>query len=98
LDLRPYSGDVIEEVEIQVKYAGYIQRDLDLWEGVRKNENLAIPASVGYEVIPGLSTEITQRLSETRPETIGQASRLQGVTPAAVANILIYLKMGGVRV
>jgi tRNA uridine 5-carboxymethylaminomethyl modification enzyme len=98
LDLRPYSGDVIEEVEIQVKYAGYIQRDLDLWEGVRKNENLAIPASVGYEAIPGLSTEITQRLSETRPETIGQASRLQGVTPAAVANILIYLKMGGVRV
>lgn len=94
VDFSEYDADVIEQVEIQVKYAGYIQRDLDLLEGVRKNEGLRIPATVGYEAIPGLSTEITQRLRETRPETIGQASRLQGVTPAAVANILIYLKMG----
>jgi len=98
LDLAGYPADVIEQVEIQVKYAGYIQRDLDLLEGVRKNESLRIPTTLGYDLVPGLSTEITQRLKETRPETIGQASRLQGVTPAAVANILIYLKMGNARV
>ena len=96
--LEGYAEDVVEQVEIQVKYAGYIQRDLDLLEGVRKNENLTIPVGIGYDRIPGLSTEITERLKETRPETIGQASRLQGVTPAAVANILIYLKMGNARV
>ncbi len=98
LDLGAIPEEVVEQVEIQVKYAGYIQRDLDLLEGVRKNENLAIPTSLGYDHVPGLSTEISQRLKETRPETIGQASRLQGVTPAAVANLLIYLKMGNARV
>ncbi len=98
LDFTGVAEEVIEQAEIQVKYAGYIQRDLELLEGVRKNEMLAIPASLGYDGVPGLSTEITQRLKETRPETIGQASRLQGVTPAAVANILIYLKMGNARV
>lgn len=98
LALAEYEEEVVEQVEIQVKYAGYIQRDLDLLEGVRKNENLRIPTTLGYEEVPGLSTEITQRLRETRPETIGQASRLQGVTPAAVANLLIYLKMENARV
>jgi tRNA uridine 5-carboxymethylaminomethyl modification enzyme len=98
LDFSGIAEDVIEQAEIQVKYAGYIQRDLELLEGVRKNEMLSIPDSLGYDSVPGLSTEITQRLKETRPETIGQASRLQGVTPAAVANILIYLKMGNARV
>ncbi|MBS1963384.1 MAG: tRNA uridine-5-carboxymethylaminomethyl(34) synthesis enzyme MnmG [Bdellovibrionales bacterium] len=93
LALAEHSEDVIEQVEIQVKYAGYIQRDLELLEGVRKNESMKIPGDLGYDRVPGLSTEITNRLKETRPETIGQASRLQGVTPAAVANILIYLKM-----
>ncbi len=93
LDLSGYDSDVIEQVEIQVKYAGYIQRDLDLVEGVRKNEDLDIPGAMDFDRIPGLSTEIRQRFRETRPQTIGQASRLQGVTPAAVANLMIYLKM-----
>jgi tRNA uridine 5-carboxymethylaminomethyl modification enzyme len=80
-----------------VKYAGYIQRDLDLLDGVRKNESMKIPENMGYDFVPGLSTEILERLKETRPETIGQVSRLQGVTPAAVANLLIYLKMENAR-
>jgi tRNA uridine 5-carboxymethylaminomethyl modification enzyme len=95
IDLSTYAPEVIEQAEIQVKYAGYIQRDLDLLAGVRKNEFLAIPFVLDYENVPGLSTEIRARLKETRPETIGQASRLMGVTPAAVANLLIYLKMQG---
>lgn len=84
---------VREQVEIQTKYEGYIKRDMELMEGFRKNENLRIPFDLDFDVIPGLSSEIRGRLKLTRPETIGQASRLAGVTPAAVANLLIYLKM-----
>jgi len=82
-----------EQVEIQVKYKGYIDRDLELLEGVRKNEMLQIPIETDFDEIPGLSNEIKGRFKLTRPETIGQASRLIGVTPAAVANVMIYLKM-----
>lgn len=93
IELSGLSPEVVEQVEIQVKYAGYIQRDLELIEGVRKNELLRVPASINYEKVPGLSNEIRGILTETRPETIGQASRLMGITPAAVANLLIHLKM-----
>jgi tRNA uridine 5-carboxymethylaminomethyl modification enzyme len=92
-DLSAFSEEVIEQVEIQTKYEGYIRRDMDLMESVRKNEELRIPSVTDYELVPGLSTEIRGKFSETRPETIGQASRMSGVTPAAVANLMIYLKM-----
>ncbi|MBN20865.1 MAG: tRNA uridine-5-carboxymethylaminomethyl(34) synthesis enzyme MnmG [Bdellovibrionaceae bacterium] len=81
-----------EQVEIQVKYSGYIQRDMDLMAGIQKNESLKIPKNTDFSGIGGISNEIKGRLKETRPETIGQLSRIQGVTPAAVANVLIYLK------
>ncbi|MBC7692993.1 MAG: tRNA uridine-5-carboxymethylaminomethyl(34) synthesis enzyme MnmG [Methylotenera sp.] len=87
------SADVREQVEIQVKYEGYIKRDLEVLEGVRKNEFLAIPLQLDFADVPGLSTEVRSRLARVRPETIGQATRLQGVTPAAVAAIMIFLKM-----
>lgn len=93
LDLNGYDSEVREQVEIQIKYEGYIKRDLELLEGVRKNELLKIPTSMDYEDVSGLSIEIKSRLKLTRPETIGQASRMVGVTPAAVANLLIHLKM-----
>lgn len=93
VDFSGLAPEVVEQVEIQVKYAGYIQRDLELLEGVRKNERLVIPSGIDYEKVPGLSNEIRTRLVETRPETIGQAGRLMGMTPAAVANLLIFLKM-----
>jgi tRNA uridine 5-carboxymethylaminomethyl modification enzyme len=85
--------EVREQVEIQIKYAGYIQRDLDILEGVRKNESMKIPLGLDFSDVPGLSNEIKGRLKLTRPETIGQASRMAGMTPAAVANLMIYLKM-----
>jgi tRNA uridine 5-carboxymethylaminomethyl modification enzyme len=91
------SPDVREQVEIQTKYEGYIRRDMDLLEGVRKNELLKIPAEVDFDEVPGLSNEIKGRLRATRPETIGQASRMPGVTPAAVANLMIFLKMQAAR-
>ena len=87
------SGDVAEQAEIQVKYEGYIRRDMDVLEGVRKNEELKIPLALDFDRVPGLSTEIRGRLGSVRPETIGQASRLAGVTPAAVATLMIFLKM-----
>ncbi len=80
-----------EQVEIQVKYAGYIRREEELVESMRKNEGRVLPLSLDYEKVPGLSTEVKQKLSEVRPETLGQASRISGVTPASVANLLIYL-------
>jgi tRNA uridine 5-carboxymethylaminomethyl modification enzyme len=87
-------ADVAEQVEIQTKYAGYISRDLELLEGVRKQEFLKIPGNLDFDRVAGLSNEIKGQLKVTRPETIGQASRIQGVTPAAVANIMIHLRMG----
>ncbi len=84
--------EVQEQVEIQVRYRGYIENDLKLLEGVRSAEGMSIPGSLDYDTVAGLSNEIKGRLKEVRPENIGQASRIQGVTPAAVANLMIYLK------
>lgn len=88
-----FTGAALEQAEIQIKYEGYIRRDQELVESVRKNEGLALPDHLDYSAVPGLSHEIRGRLSEVRPETLGQASRIFGVTPAATANILIYLSM-----
>jgi tRNA uridine 5-carboxymethylaminomethyl modification enzyme len=85
-------SDVIEQVEIQIKYEGYIQKDLQLLEGVRNADQMRIPLSLKYEDIAGLSNEIRGKLSDIRPESIGQASRIQGVTPAAVASLMIFIK------
>ena len=88
---------VQEQVEIHVKYDGYIKRDLDLMEGVRKSDSFRIPDGLNFEEVPGLSTEVRGRLRDARPETIGQASRMTGITPAAVANLMIFLKMKGAQ-
>ncbi len=85
--------DVQEQVEIQVKYEGYIRRDLELLDGVKRSESTVIPLGLSFDEVPGLSNEIKNRLKLTRPETLGQASRMVGMTPAAVANLMIYMKM-----
>ena len=84
---------IIEQAEVQIKYEGYIQRDRDLIKGVGEAEQVLIPGNLDFNLVPGLSIEIRTKLSETRPETLGQAGRISGVTPAAVANLMIYLKM-----
>lgn len=86
------SAESLEQVEIQVKYRGYIEKDLQMLEGVRSAERMRIPAGIDFDRVGGLSNEIKGRLSEVRPENLGQASRIQGVTPAAIANLMIYLK------
>ncbi len=84
--------NVAEQVEIEIKYEGYISRQADEIERLRRNENTRLPVDLDYEVIGGLSNEIKQKLQAVRPETVAQASRIQGVTPAAVSQILVHLK------
>ena len=88
------AGDpvVADQVEIEIKYEGYISRQTDEIERLRRNENTALPVDLDYDVIGGLSNEIRQKLKTVRPETVAQASRIQGVTPAAVSQILVHLK------
>jgi len=83
---------VADQVEIEIKYEGYISRQTDEIERLRRNENTALPVDLDYGVIGGLSNEIKQKLQTVRPETVAQASRIQGVTPAAVSQILVHLK------
>lgn len=80
------------QVEVEVKYAGYVERQKDEIEKALANETLAIPDAMDYDAVTGLSFEVKQKLKAARPETLGQASRVSGVTPAAVALLLVHLK------
>ncbi|SFV86191.1 tRNA uridine 5-carboxymethylaminomethyl modification enzyme GidA [hydrothermal vent metagenome] len=79
-------------VENEIKYEGYIKRQLEEIEKYRKNEDTQLPEDMDYTSIKALSAEVIQKLSEHRPETIGLASRLQGITPASISILLVYLK------
>ena len=83
---------VAEQVEIQTKYQGYIDRQTEEIDRLRRYENTRIPEGLDYSLIEGLSNELKQKLTETRPQTLGRASRIQGMTPAAVSLLLVYLK------
>lgn len=87
--------DVAEQIEIGVKYAGYIERQKDEIERLRRHEETPLPLDFDYSVIEGLSNEIKQKLGDARPQTLAQASRIPGVTPAAVSLLLITLKKRG---
>ena len=83
---------IAEQIEIQIKYAGYIERQQEEIARLGRNENTKIPSHFDYDAISGLSNEIKQKLRSHRPETIGMASRIPGMTPAAISLLLIYLK------
>ncbi len=83
---------VAEQVEIQAKYDGYINRQLEEIEQLRRYENTLLPDDLDYEAIGGLSNEVKQKLATVRPATLGVASRISGITPAAISQILIHLK------
>ncbi|WP_269621091.1 tRNA uridine-5-carboxymethylaminomethyl(34) synthesis enzyme MnmG [Zhongshania sp. BJYM1] len=89
------SEQVAEQIEIGVKYAGYIDRQQDEIDRLRRYENTRLPIEFDYSNIEGLSNEVKQKLSNTRPQTLAQASRIPGVTPAAVSLLLIYMKKRG---
>jgi tRNA uridine 5-carboxymethylaminomethyl modification enzyme len=83
---------VAEQVEIQAKYSGYIERQLDEIERLQRHNDKKIPETFDYTVISGLSTEVQEKLLKIKPATIGHASRIQGVTPAAISLLLVFLK------
>ncbi|WP_461484202.1 tRNA uridine-5-carboxymethylaminomethyl(34) synthesis enzyme MnmG [Porticoccus sp.] len=85
-------GDVAEQVEIDAKYAGYIDRQQEEIERMQRQENTPIPADFDYDSVKGLSNEVKQKLAAAQPDTLARASRIPGVTPAAISLLLIYLK------
>ncbi|MCI2140520.1 MULTISPECIES: tRNA uridine-5-carboxymethylaminomethyl(34) synthesis enzyme MnmG [Enterobacterales] len=84
-----------EQVEIQVKYEGYIARQQDEIEKQQRNENTLLPATMDYRQVSGLSNEVIAKLNDHKPVSIGQASRISGVTPAAISILLVWLKKQG---
>ena len=87
--------DVVEQVEIELKYQGYIDRQHQEVLKLQSQQSMQIPEALDYAEIRGLSTEVKQKLSQVRPQNIGQASRISGVTPAAVSLLLVHLKRRG---
>lgn len=96
--LRPFSGmdcaseEITKQVEIEIKYEGYIKRQAVLVEQMEKLEKIKIPSSLDFSVIGGLSREVKEKLDEIQPLTLGQASRISGITPAAISILMIYIK------
>jgi tRNA uridine 5-carboxymethylaminomethyl modification enzyme len=88
------NAQVAEQVEIQAKYHGYIQRQQEEVSRQVQYENTLLPKDIDYRVVKGLSNEVQQKLNQHKPETIGQASRISGVTPAAISLLLVHLKRG----
>jgi len=95
LNVRLPLPDIADQVEIEAKYAGYIHRQKEDVEKFKKLEEVRLPEELDFSRIPGLSNEIVEKLSKVRPENLGMASRISGVTPAALTAIQIYLKKKG---
>ena len=87
------SKEVIDQIDIELKYDGYIKRQKSQVEHFKKLEEKRIPADINYEDIHNLRKEARQKLSEIRPENIGQASRISGVSPADISVLMIYLNI-----
>lgn len=96
LDLIPtddvLSDDVKEQVEIAAKYQGYIDRQKDEIAKQKDSEHIKLGDAINYDQVHGLSTEARQRLEQHQPETIGQAGRISGITPATISILMIYMK------
>ena len=86
-----------EQIEIKIKYQGYIDRQLDEIAKLKRHENTLLSADIDYSNVKGLSNEVVLKLNSVKPENIGQASRISGVTPAAISILLIYLKKNHVK-
>ena len=96
MPLLPDAGDyperVREQAEIDGKYAGYLSRQQDEIDKARRHEETELPPDLDYDAVKGLSNEVRQKLADIRPATLGQASRISGVTPAAISLLLVHLK------
>ncbi|HEX9192007.1 MAG TPA: tRNA uridine-5-carboxymethylaminomethyl(34) synthesis enzyme MnmG [Candidatus Deferrimicrobiaceae bacterium] len=94
-DLRGATPEAVEQAELSIKYDGYIRRQEEEARKLRKYEGMAFPEEFPFGAVPGLSAEVRDKLVRVRPASIGQAQRIPGVTPAAVALLLVYLRRGG---
>ncbi|WP_320007871.1 tRNA uridine-5-carboxymethylaminomethyl(34) synthesis enzyme MnmG [Maridesulfovibrio sp.] len=94
-EIENYAQDVLAEAETQIKYEGYLVRQQELVEKFHKMESVSLPEDVDYSAVSGLTREAVEKLTEVRPLTLGQASRISGITPAAVSSIEIHLKKIG---
>ena len=95
--LKRLPDDILQQIEIETKYAGYVNRQRQEIERFKRWEGMLLPEDLNYWEIPGLSTEIREKLSKIRPRSLGQALRISGVTPAAIAAIQVYLRKRGWR-
>ena len=93
----PLPPDVVEQIEIQARYAGYILRQRDEVERARRQQETRLPADFDFGAVAGLSNEVRQKLGAVRPETLGQAARIPGITPAAISLLLVHLKKRSLR-
>jgi tRNA uridine 5-carboxymethylaminomethyl modification enzyme len=89
--LSKYNKDVLEQAEIQIKYESYIEKEQQMVEKINNMENYKIPIAFDYLAIPALSAEGKQKLNKVKPETLGQASRISGVSPADLSILTVYL-------
>ena len=94
-ELNRFEAEVLEQAQIQIKYAGYLSRQQELVDRFKKLENVRLPDDIDYMQVSGLSREIVEKLNSVRPHSLGQAGRISGVTPAALTNIQIHLKKTG---
>lgn len=92
-DVTAHSAEVLEQVETELRYVGYLALQVDAIAQAQRMESVVIPANIDYEQVPSLSHEVRQKFSQIRPLTLGQAARMPGVTPAAISVLIIHLKM-----
>jgi tRNA uridine 5-carboxymethylaminomethyl modification enzyme len=95
--LGELSASVIEQVEISAKYSGYIDRQIEEVQRAVHLESMRLPVDLDYMQVTALSIEARQTLARHRPETLGLASRISGITPASISLLMIHLKKGGFR-
>jgi tRNA uridine 5-carboxymethylaminomethyl modification enzyme len=94
-DLEDLPKESWEQVEIQVKYDGYIKRQMEQIERFRRLEEVSFPEHFDFKSVIGLSTEVMEKLTKIRPISLGQASRISGITPAAISILMVNLKKQG---
>ena len=97
LDRNMVSKNIASILELEIKYEGYIKRQLDHIEKFKRLEHMIIPEQFCYEDIPGLTREVVQKLSKIKPNSLGQASRVSGITPAAISILMVYIKKARVE-
>jgi len=91
-ELSRFDSDVTLQAEVEVKYAGYIDRQMEMVERFKKIENVRLPEDLNYLDIIGLSREACEKLTKIKPKSLGQASRISGITPAAISLLSVYLR------